>query len=550
VADPGRGRWGSRIALASAAGALVAAGYSPLALDAFGWIALVPLLLATDGATPATAAVLGWCAGTAAGLGVCGAWIWRAAMEYFGLDAARAGAVTFAIVEVFVAPYFAAFGALASVLQRGGRRCAMLIPAAFVSCELARVLIGGNSWALLGHSQRSPVLVQIASVTGAYGLSFLLALSAVIAVELLRVRRCAAGSAGRVAAMLSAGLVGALALVGAFGAWRLRHPPAATGLLRIGIVQANLANAVRSGAEHASAVMDRYVALSESIQPPPPLVVWPENAIPIFPDDNARLTAPIRLYAAQARAAVLAGAPRAEPIASAAAIYNAAYLFTAAGERPVYDKRRLLPFVERLRLRRGDPAYVPGDAAEPLAVGPARLGILICYEVTDAALGASWAARGANALVNLSNDSWFDTGAGPAQHYELARFRAIESGMALVRVTNSGISGAFDATGRDLVRLPDHTSAAAAVDLPLMPQASFYARYGEWFAFACVAATVAGVLLAHWRSANGDRIGSAFAVRPARRGRTSPGGSATCPAKFRGDAPRRSDCRPPPAVPG
>ena len=92
---------------------------------------------------------------------------------------------------------------------------------------------------------------------------------------------------------------------------------------------------------------------------------------------------------------------------------------------------------------------------------PARAGILICYEVIYPALARDAVGAGADLLVNLSNDSWFDAGAGPAQHYALARFRAVENGVALLRATNSGVSGAFDPNGREIARLPADVAAAA-----------------------------------------------------------------------------------------
>jgi apolipoprotein N-acyltransferase len=366
------------------------------------------------------------------------------------------------------------------------------------------VTLVGNAWALLGHSQRALILLQSASVTGVYGLSFLLALSATLVAEAWRQRawRDAAIVWSRpVMAAQIGGAIVALAAVLGFGAWRLRHPPPATATFTAALVQGNIANAERARAEHAPEIIDRYLTLTASVQPLPPLVIWPENAIPVFPEDNAPLITPIRTFLRRAASALLAGAPRAGSRSGSAAIYNAAYLFTAERSAAVYDKQRLLPFVERFVLRPRDTPYLAGSANLPIDRGGARLGVLICYEVIDASLAAGAIARGANLLVNLSNDSWFDAGAGPAQHYELARFRAVESGLALLRATNSGISGAFDASGRELIRLPPGVPAAAAVEVALVDRPSFYARHGDWFAASCVALTLVGMA-----STKGQRV--------------------------------------------
>src|SRR5262249_39685709 len=124
----------------------------------------------------------------------------------------------------------------------------------------------------------------------------------------------------------------------------------------------------------------------------------------------------------------------------------------------------------------------------PIRVAGARVAPLICFEIIYADLARTLVADGADVLVNFSNDSWFDAGAGPAQHYELARFRAIENRISLLRVTNSGVSGAFDPSGRELARLPVDVPAAQAVSVPLRAGGSFYTRHGDWFAWLCTVA--------------------------------------------------------------
>ena len=170
-------------------------------------------------------------------------------------------------------------------------------------------------------------------------------------------------------------------------------------------------------------------------------------------------------------AAALSAARRAPAIARPRRLYNSAYLFTTDGARPVYDKRHLLPFVERQPLRPEDGPYLRGGDALPVATDGARVGVLICYEVIDPALARAAVDAGANLLLNLSNDSWFAAGAGPAQHYAIARFRAVENRVALLRATNSGVSGAFDPNGRELARLPADVAVAELVSVRSTPAA-------------------------------------------------------------------------------
>lgn len=471
----------SRWAWAAVSGVLLTLLYPPFNVSLLGWIALTPLLLAIDATTPRTALTIGWLTGTIGSLAVTGFWMFHAARHYFHLSSLRAVAFTVGVNQVFVALYFALF-AFAATLLPARRWRFLLLPTLFVATEYARAhVLTGNPWALLGQSQHHLALIQICDVTGIYGLSFVLALTAAAIAELRDTRIPAATAAVM------------LVLVLLYGQWRT-DTVAPRGGLQVTMVQANLPNDQRGRPEWFAEHLRRYLELTRRADSSPgTLIVWPENAIGFFPQENPPLLDGVAELLRADHAALLAGAPRAGERPEVAALYNSAYLFTADGIRGVYDKRVLLPFVERLPLRPEDSPYLPGTGATLFPIANTRFGVLICYEAIYPELARELVTRGAEFLVNISNDSWFEAGAGPEQHYAIARFRAVENHVSLVRVTNSGTSGVIDPVGREIARLPARQAAATSVLVPIGAGGSFYTRHGDLFAAACITVTIAAL---------------------------------------------------------
>ena len=160
----------------------------------------------------------------------------------------------------------------------------------------------------------------------------------------------------------------------------------------------------------------------------------------------------------------------------------------------MYDKRVLLPFVERFPLHGEDGPFLPGREPIIFSAGNVRFGTLICYEAIYPHLARELVRKGARLLVNISNDSWFQAGAGPEQHYQIARFRAVENRVSLVRVTNSGVSGVIDPFGREILRLPEHAAVARSVPVPISSEGSFYTRHGDVFALLCIGVSAVALM--------------------------------------------------------
>jgi apolipoprotein N-acyltransferase len=227
----------------------------------------------------------------------------------------------------------------------------------------------------------------------------------------------------------------------------------------------------------------RYLALTRSGMAQatrPAVVVWPEAASPFLlaQDIDAR-----QAIAAAAQAPVLAGSVRVD-----AAGHPLNSLMALEDDGPpaaIYDKWHLVPFGEYqpdwfplpIQIVPGDGfARGPGPATlHPPGLPP--VGPLICYEAIFPAQVADEADR-PDWLVNVTNDAWFGNSAGPRQHLAAARLRAVEEGLPLMRVANTGITAGFDAFGHEMGRLDMGTAGVLVLPLPGRLAPTPFARFG------------------------------------------------------------------------
>jgi len=176
---------------------------------------------------------------------------------------------------------------------------------------------------------------------------------------------------------------------------------------------------------------------------------------------------------------------------------NRAYLLAGDGRvGPYYDKVELVPVGEyslkvfgygfkRLVEAPGD--FVPGDSLKPMTIGGAKLGILICYESIFPHLARSEVRNGADLLVNMTNDSWYGRSSAPYQLLAMAATRAVENGVPMIRVANSGISAVIDPTGRIMHRTELFTRVTEIRTVRWTNGHSFYVDFGYLFAPGCFA---------------------------------------------------------------
>lgn len=485
---------------ATAAAAAYVLASPPWDLALLAWAAPALLLLPAARLRGAWSALPGLVFGTGIALGITG-WAVHAALAYFDLD--RLAAVAFALLVWLVyggLPYALLTAAYATISRRTAPWLRPALAAwLWVAVEILRSRAPlALPWGLLSHTQwRSLTLVQIADLVGAYGVTFVVvfvSVSAGLAVQGLveprmRVRRAA------LATLPAAAL---LALVLAYGVTVRAAPHDDETWGRVAVVQGNVPNAFRWQRAAFERSMAAYLRLTSSIDAAAPaidLIVWPENAVSFYLENEPMLFGRLRALALRRDSALLVGAPR---LATPVVAHNSAYLIGADGElRATYDKRLLVPLAESTLLpvaagAAHEPRYEEGARGAPLATRALSLGILICFEVLFPDLVRDAVRDGANLLVNISNDSWMDSGDGVAarQHFAMAVLRAVETRRALVRASAGGVSGFVAPTGEVYDTVPWGESGAAVGAVALRAQLTPYAWFGDTWVL------VAGAVLA------------------------------------------------------
>jgi apolipoprotein N-acyltransferase len=376
-------------------------------------------------------------------------------------------------------------------------------PVLWVALELGQTYIfSGFPWEVLGNGvYRFPLLLQAADLSGVYGLSFLLAL---INVSLFAAFFPAKGRGSHLRHLPLVALL-VLAWVG-YGYYRLGEVDqkmAQAPRMKVAVVQGNIKQGDKWKKEMVQATLDRYGELTRKVKGAR-LVVWPETAAPFFFLRTPQFSAQVQETAKASGAYLLFGAPAWELTGAGESFFNRAYMLSPQGEVVgYYDKAHLVPYGEYVPLKRylpflGKMVPMVGDFAEgpvgkvvDLPEGP--VGPLVCYESIFPYLSRAQVENGARLLLNITNDAWYGTTSAPYQSLAIAAVRSAEAHVAMARAANTGISAFVDPAGRILWQSGLFVPAAEAMDLPLLTGGTLYTRYGDWFAWACVA--LAGLAL-------------------------------------------------------
>jgi apolipoprotein N-acyltransferase len=371
-----------------------------------------------------------------------------------------------------------------------------------VSEYLRANLFTGFGWNLLGYSQylNLPV-IQIADLTGAYGVGFLI--MAVNAAVYLSLRDALSGNSPLNPAGLCVILFLLLSLF--YGYNSIGQVENSREPLCVAVIQGNIPQEQKWDADYRGEIFEKYSSLTKRASARrPDMIIWPETALPGYPDDDD-LEPLISELISETGSYLFFGSPTYEYAQGEYIYYNSALLFSPDGELAgEYRKVRLVPFGEYVPFE-DKLFFLRGAIDKPIGnfrrgeehkvftlekgEGKYRFSALICYEDIFPSLVRRFAQNGAEFLVNMTNDAWFGRSAAPYQHAQASVFRAVENRLPVVRAANTGLSCFIDKTGRitETVKSDEgreiFTEGYATGFIHAGGSTSFYASRGDVFVY-------------------------------------------------------------------
>jgi apolipoprotein N-acyltransferase len=477
-------------------GVLIAAGQAPL-----GWWALTLVALTTlfavlpPSITPRAFGARMWLAGT----GYFGAALFWIVEPFFIEPEIHGWMAPFALILMAggMALFWGLAGGLAAWLGQGRARM-VLLAVLIVALELLRGWIfTGFPWAMLGHALIETPVLQLAAFSGAGGLSLLMVLVALAPVL------------GRGWATRAAG--GALGVALFVALWGWGGTQTAPPIPRDNIARLAQPNAPQSEKWRETSLFFFFNRLLDQTASPaitaPDLILWPESSVPFLleyaGDGLAMIADAAALQGPDTRIGF--GVQRFEN----GRYFNSLALMTTDAEiTHIYDKHHLVPFGEYIPLSEwlmGTPigglagqallGYSPGPGPQVLDLGSLGLVLpLICYESIfprhlRTETRPDW-------ILQVTNDAWFGDLTGPFQHLAQARLRAVEQGLPVLRVANTGVSAFIDARGGIVAQLGLGKTGFLDAAIPGALPPTLYARHGDWPVLGMLTLLFAGVLVA------------------------------------------------------
>jgi apolipoprotein N-acyltransferase len=480
----------------------------------FAWFVPAALVLGIEGMSPRRATRAAFWA-SLVGHSVFFYWFVIVTVQYGGMPLFL-GLLAPLAPALYVSLFTALFAGCWAARSSRGASSFLFGAALWVAVDWARGhFLGGFPWATLGYALHLDLpLLAWTRWVGVYGLSFVAAAGGIALAHAWRARD--RPSAIRLAGVVIAGV--ALHLVGY--AMNQGEDSSESELIRVAAIQGNIDQGEKWDENRRNRILSTYLRLSEEAGAQGvDWIVWPETAVPGLIDTDPTMRDRIGLLAHRYGASLVVGGVGVEVDVRArqfSAFFDSAYQFGLDGEvRDRYDKTHLVPFGEFLPLRgllgHFFQSLALGLATDDVTAGPAprnlalevsggagetrSVGVAICYELLFPHLVGEFGAQGADALLAITNDAWYGRSGAPHQFLAMTAMRAAEIGRPTVRAANTGISAIIDSEGRVEKATPlfEEAVVIGEIRLPRSKEPTFYARFGDVFAWGCIVASLVGL---------------------------------------------------------
>ena len=492
-------------------------------MSALVWIALVPLFLALTG----RGLLWGFFLSCAHGmLFFPGVFNWILQISYYKW-------YHHALLDLYFGVYFGIFGlGFAFILKRISLNIALWsAPFLWVTLEYIRsnFFFLALPWGLLGHTQyRYPMVIQSADLFGTYGISFLVVLvNAALMVMIHSVFTHFRSSLIRLKTTLFKktdlalilGAVLAVSLTLFYGQWSISRP-ITDRLIKVATIQGNIEQSKKWDPAYADEIMQTYADLTlHAALDHPALIIWPETATPGLITLVPKIYRKVENLVQKTATPLVFGSARHQKFQTdenqGLKMINSAFLMVPGGdniELQCYSKIRLFPFGEYLPFKSFIPwkwigvsslsEYVPGEEYTVFQLPPNRFGVTICWENIFPDLVRQFVKRGAQFIVNITNEARFGKSDAPYQLAAISVFRAVENRIYVIRCTNTGVSCIIDSCGRIVKRLQDENGqdmfVRGILNGTIIPTESktFYTRNGDLFPILAIAVSLVFIFIA------------------------------------------------------
>lgn len=477
--------------------------YPKVSLSFAAWLILAPFVWGINHVRSFWGSlVYGWLTGLCAHAALL-AWIYPTCLQGGGLSKTLSLAAWLGLSGV-LAVQFVIFGASCHVLKKTGALFPFLAACGWVSLEWLHHVIAfyglGFPWVILGYTQWNvPQVLYIASFTGVYGLSFVLAFTGSC------VGWCFAepGFKKGIGQLLLAVLV----FAGVYGCGqymqkryaRFAANPHALLSVQAAVLQPNIDQYRKWTPEYEDEIAQTLQNMGDLLVGKNLyLALWPESVVPGALTDERYFN----LFSQVGQKAQVYQVIGSNITSSNQEQQVGAYLLPPKADTLLaYRKVKLVPFgefipfepwvkkiVKDIDVMGALGAFVPGSQEQPLLdAGGVKLGTTICYESIFPQLWRAQNKQGAQLFVNITNDAWFFNTAAPYQHLAVNVLRAVENGRPVLRAANTGFSAYIDSFGNIQGKTDLFTREILTTNVPLSvrEKSTFYAQWGDWFAWVC-----------------------------------------------------------------